>query len=152
VKKKTVMNSTLQSGEENLPTINGKLRNIIRVANITIAATWIYHGLIPKLLHMETGELSMITSCGMFNGVEREMVYALGIAEIIFGLMMLFFGKFRLVHWLSIAGLLLLAIGAVISKPGIYIEPFNPATTEFGVIGLSVVVLIIGNKNRQHGK
>jgi hypothetical protein len=78
-------------------------------------------------------------------------VYALGIAEVIFGIAFIFFGKFRLMHWLNIAGLLLLAIGACISKPDIYIHPFNPATTEFGVIGLSIIVLILGNKNKAHG-
>lgn len=141
------------------PSLSKKLFFILFIANFTIALTWIYHGVVPKLMHMETGELAMVTSTGMFAGMEREAVITLGIAEVIFGCIVLFFGRRKFIHWLNIAGLLALAAGAFIAKPEIYIHPFNPATTEFGVIGLSIIVLSIrkyvpyaGNCKRKPGR
>lgn len=123
--------------------LSEKLRLVYWVANITIALTWIYHGIIPKLLYMETGELSMVTASGMFEGNETTLVYAVGVLEIIFGMMFLFLGRLKLMHWLNIGALVALGIAACVIKNDIYSYPFNPATTAFGVIGLSIVVLTI---------
>jgi hypothetical protein len=124
-------------------TLSKKIKAVYWIANITIALTWIYHGVIPKLLYMETGELSMVDASGMFKGNGAAVVYAVGVAEIIFGLMFLFLGRLKIMHWLNIAGLLFLGIAACVIRHDIYSYPFNPATTSFGVIGLSVIVLMI---------
>jgi hypothetical protein len=120
-----------------------KLRLIYWVANITIALTWIYHGIVPKLLYMETGELPMVTASGMFEGNETVVVYVVGVLEIVFGMMFLFLGRWKTMHWLNIGALVALGIAACVIKNDIYSYPFNPATTAFGVIGLSVIVLAI---------
>jgi hypothetical protein len=114
---------------------------ILKVSNFLIALTWLYHGLVPKLMFMETGELAMLTASGLFTGFEKEGVYAAGVAEILFGLAFLFFGRLRLLHYLNIFSLVTLGLTALLAKPEIYLAPFNPATTSFGVIGLSVIVL-----------
>jgi hypothetical protein len=123
--------------------LSEKLCLIYWVANITIALTWIYHGIVPKLLYMETGELPMVKASGMFEGNEAAVVYAVGVAEIIFGMMFLFLGRLKIMHWLNIGSLVALGIAACTIKSDIFIYPFNPATTAFGVIGLSIVVLAI---------
>ena len=144
--------------------ISKNLFYVYAVANFIIALTWIYHGVVPKLLHMETGELAMMQGAGLsiLKGFERQAVYAVGIGEILFGLCFLFYGRRRILHYLNIAGLIVLGTGAFCIRPDIYLYPFNPATTSFGVIGLSLVVLKIaknvpdaGNclrkaKNKQH--
>ncbi len=127
------------------PALSKKISSIIFIANLTIAITWLYHGIIPKLMYMETGELSMVIDSGMFRGNEVAVVYIVGIAEVIFGLLILFFGRKNILHWLNVFGLLALAIGATFAKPDIYSYPFNPATTEFGIIGLSIIVLLLNN-------
>lgn len=141
------------------PSLSKKLFFTLFIANFMIAITWIYHGIFPKLLHMETGELSMLTATGLFKGMEREAVYGVGIAEIIFGIGFLFLGRMKSMHWLNIISLLALGIAAYTAKPEIYIHPFNPATTAFGVMGLSIIVLAIrkyvpyaGNCKRKPGR
>ncbi len=141
------------------PSLSKKLFFTLFIANFMIAITWIYHGIFPKLLHMETGELTMLTATGIFKGIEREAVYAVGIAELLFGMAILFFGRRKFLHWLNILALVGLGIAAATAKPEIYIHPFNPATTAFGVMGLSIVVLAIrkyvpyaGNCKRKPGK
>ena len=115
------------------------------LANFVIALTWLYHGIIPKLMHMETGELAMMRGAGIaaIKGSEAIAVYAVGVGEVLFGIAFLFFGRWKALHYLNIIGLLALATCAACIRPDIYLYPFNPATTSFGVIGLSLVVLRI---------
>jgi uncharacterized membrane protein len=118
---------------------------VYAVANFVIALTWIYHGLIPKILHMETGELAMMQASpfSLLQGHEAAAVYVVGAAEILFGLCFIFFGRRRLVHYLNISALLALAIAAAFIQPSLYQYPFNPATTSFGITALSIIVLKI---------
>jgi hypothetical protein len=129
----------LEKGQH--PKISKTLLFIFGLSNFLIALTWLYHGIIPKLLFMETGELSMMQASGLFKGFEPAGVYAAGIGEILFGLTFLFFGRMKLLHYLNIFGLVALGATACLAKPEIYLAPFNPATTSFGVIGLSCIVL-----------
>ena len=116
---------------------------VINIANAAIALTWLYHGIVPKLLHMETGELSMVRTSGMFKGFEMMAVYVIGVLEVLFGLTILLLGRVKILHYVNIAALSLLAITALIISPALYLAPFNPASTSFGVISLSLIVLIL---------
>ncbi|MFB9862871.1 DoxX-like family protein [Rufibacter immobilis] len=133
----------LEQGQH--PRVSKTLGLLLVISNLLIAFTWLYHGVVPKLLYMETGELAMLTASGMFTGYEVEGVYAAGIAEIIFGLGFLFFGRWRLLHYLNIFSLVALGVIAFFAQPAVYLAPFNPATTSAGAIGLSLVVLKILN-------
>jgi hypothetical protein len=123
------------------PRISKNQYFIYAVANVMIALIWLYHGIIPKLLYMETGEQDMMSAAGFFSGFEKQAVYTVGIAEMLFGLSFLFFGRLRVLHYLNIGGLLVLAMLAFLARPEVYTEPFNPATTSLGAIGLSIVAL-----------
>jgi hypothetical protein len=125
------------------PKVARTLYLIFLLANFTIAISWFYHGIIPKLMHMETGELDMMKASGLFAGMEATAVYAVGIGEIIFGLLFLFAGRSKLLHVLNICGLLALGATAFLAKSAIYNAPFNPATTSFGILALSIIVLSI---------
>lgn len=123
------------------PKVARKLYLLFLLANFTIALSWLYHGIFPKLLHMETGELDMMKASGLFSGIEAEAVIGVGIGEILFGLSFLLFGRSKLLHLLNIIGLISLGITAFFAKAEIYNAPFNPATTSFGIIALSVIML-----------
>lgn len=125
------------------PQLAESMQYIYRISIVVIAATWLYHGIVPKILFMETGELPMMEAMGWFKGFAPAAVYTIGAGEILFGLAFLFFGRLKLLHYLNIFGLLALGIGAAIAQPSVYTMPFNPATTSFGVIGLSMIVLRI---------
>lgn len=111
------------------------------VANATISFTWLYHGIVPKLLFMESGELNLMEASGITSGNGPLFVYIAGIAEILFGISFWFFGHYRLLHYLNILALVVLGTGAAVIRPAVYTEPFNPATTSFGAIALSIIVL-----------
>lgn len=96
-------------------------------------------------MHMETGELATMKGAGItaLQGIEQGAVYAVGIGEILFGLAFVFAGKYKALHYLNIAGLLILGTCAFAIRANVYLQPFNPATTSFGAIGLSLIVLKI---------
>jgi hypothetical protein len=60
-----------------------------------------YQGLVPKLFFTDTGELEILQQSGLFRGYEETVLTTVGLAEIGFGLILLFIHK-RLVHLLNI--------------------------------------------------
>jgi uncharacterized membrane protein YphA (DoxX/SURF4 family) len=115
-------------------------RSIVHAsARTTLAAIWIYQGLVPKLIAPDSGELSILRSSGLFPGSERTVLTLMGMLEIAFGLM-LFIGWHRpQMFTLNAILLIALAIGALVSQPSIYLQPFNPATLTAAMIALSMV-------------
>src|SRR5688500_4522890 len=96
--------------EAQIPNLNKTLLFVLKVSNSLISLTWIYHGVVPKLMFMETGELEMLTASGFVTGFEKEGGYAAGKGEILFGLAFLFLGRLRILHYLNIFSLLALGI------------------------------------------
>lgn len=113
----------------------------VRLCTITLGIIWIYHGLIPKLLFPDTGELSLLERSGLFGDQARSVMTVIGIAEICLGLIVLLVPK-RIVHWLSILTLSGLTLGALITNLASFAWPFNPFTLNLAAIVLSIVVLI----------
>jgi len=109
-------------------------------ASLILGAAWIYHGLIPKLLFMETGELAMMEKSGLFGNHAAAAVKALGAGEILFGILLAAFPS-RPWNILNIVALLLLAIGAWLGNPAVYLGPFNPFSLNLAMMGLSIAIL-----------
>lgn len=110
---------------------------------VSAAATglvWIYQGLVPKLLYTDTGELELLRQSGSFSGHEKDVLTAIGFAEILFGLMLLFVHK-RAIHLINIAVLLGLSITVIFSDPAIYTLPFNPFSLNLSLVALSAITL-----------
>jgi hypothetical protein len=115
-------------------------RSVIHtLARTSLAVVWIYHGLVPKLLFPEHGELELLQASGLFRGYEPTMLAALGIAEIAFGLAMLLLWRIRRIFLLNIILLTILPAGAAVSHPEIFAQPFNPATLSIALIALAII-------------
>ncbi|MDQ0256834.1 hypothetical protein J2S74_004256 [Evansella vedderi] len=104
-----------------------------------LAFIWIYQGLVPKILFPETGELALIEQTGFFPGFEREVVFSIGILEIIVGLLFLFPIRKVGLFLVSSMAVALLGLGALFTNPYLFLEPFNPATLNIGMILLGIV-------------
>lgn len=110
------------------------------ISHLIIGLIWIYHGLVPKLLYPDTGELEMIQRSGLFQGLEEKIVTITGSLEIIFGLTCILIHK-KGVHVISIVALTLLFVGALVSKPTVFTFPFNPFSLTISMITISVIAL-----------
>lgn len=113
----------------------------VLIASLVSGIVWIYHGLVPKLMYPHTGELDMLRNSRLFKGAEETVVMLFGIAEIIFGCLIIFVHR-KWMHWLSIAGLTLLTFGAVIGNSAAFTWPFNPFSLNISMIAISLIAII----------
>ncbi len=118
-----------------------RAQRTIRIAHIVLFMVWFYHGLIPKIIFSDTGELEMLKLSGIFNGIEKMVLTSIGIAEIIFAFFILFVRR-KFVHYLNIIALFVLAVGAGITDPASYTMPFNPFSLNLSLIAISAIALI----------
>jgi len=130
----------LEKGIDPSVSKRGLLNQIIICTVLSIV--WIYQGLIPKILYPDTGEIEILRSSGLFNGAEESVILFIGFLEIIFGVLFLLKFNYNKLHYINVILLLTLSVGALFSKPTIFLAPFNPFTLSLSMISLSVISLI----------
>ena len=116
------------------------------LARGTLAAIWLYQGLVPKLLVPDSGELAILRASGLFAGAEPVVLVLVGLAEIAVGLLLLLAWRARALLWLIIGLLALLLVGALVSAPALVVAPFNPATLTAAMMALAGIGLIAGRR------
>lgn len=113
----------------------------VLLVNLTLGIIWIYQGLIPKILFTDTGEIEILRQSGLFNGKEENILTIIGIAEIAFGVALIFIQK-KALQYLNILGLCLLTAGAIFSDLMIFTLPFNPFSLNISMIALSIIAIL----------
>jgi hypothetical protein len=136
-----------------LPPLSGQSPGLIpavrlvrtqRLVRWVLGLTWVYQGVVPKLLYPDTGELRMVQSLGVSPAAAHQVAVAAGIAEILFGLQFWVLppGGLRVAYWLNIVGLLALGIGVMLSHPAVFVAPFNPFALNLSMMALAAVGLL----------
>ena len=113
------------------------------LARGTVAFLWIYHGLVPKLLYPESGELRLLREYGMFPGYEGSVIQVVGVLEIVLGLLILFFWRSRRLVLASIVPAAVLTAGGIATDPGILKGPFNAVSLTVPIVVLAVVASLL---------
>lgn len=113
----------------------------VLLVNLTLGIIWIYQGLIPKILFTDTGEIEILRQSGLFNGNEENILTIIGIAEIAFGVALIFIHR-KVIQYLNILGLCLLTVGAIFSDLMIFTLPFNPFSLNISMIALSIIAIL----------
>lgn len=118
-----------------------KAQLTVLLSSIALGLIWIYQGVIPKLLFTDTGEIAILKQSGLFGGNEKSVLTLMGVAEIVFGFIILLVHK-KSVHIANIIALLLLTAGAIFSNPSIFTFPFNPFSLNVSMIALSIIAIL----------
>jgi hypothetical protein len=113
----------------------------IQASRYILGLSWIYHGLFPKLVTVAPLERAMTATLGFSAEISLLITRSAGLAEIVFGTLLIAFYKNRLLLQLSIVALLVLCLFVAIQIPTLLLEAFNPVTTNFALVGLSYVLL-----------
>ena len=112
------------------------------IARGTVAFTWLYHGLFPKILRHDAIELDLVQRIGTPASRLMMAVTAAGWGEVIFAFIMLMLWRQKWPLWLT-AMLMLAGIPVVaVSAPSYLSAAFNPITLNLGLAALSAIALI----------
>lgn len=107
---------------------------------IFFAFIWIYHGLFPKIIAMHPEELNMT---GFLFPLElkqlKGLIIGIGILEMIFGFLWLFYKNKRHLFILQCFLFPLLMTSAIIVDGNNALHPFSPVTFNIALIVLSVI-------------
>lgn len=122
---------------------------VFKFINLILALLWIYQGLVPKFLFLNSDEIFVWQWVGLSLEKAKLAGHASGITEIIFGLCFLF-SAHKYIHYLSILGLLglLVLIGFLI--PSTLILPYNPIVMNISMISLSIIYLLLLKEQTTH--
>jgi hypothetical protein len=129
--------------ERDIPPEYSRRAAVIREASrISLAATWLYHGLIPKLLFRDSGEKDLMSGIGLLKGREPEALTAAGLGEVGFGITMAARPRSRWPFLVNLFALPLATLGAWRGNRKIFTEPFGPATLNLVMMALAVAGLL----------
>lgn len=110
------------------------------MAQATLAAIWIYQGLVPKLLVRESGELALtIAAVGARHAA--AFVTAAGLGELAIGAALLLFRRSRALLAASSAAVVALTIAGVVRTPAIATSAFNAVTLTIAMLALAAIAL-----------
>lgn len=119
----------------------------IQIARYVISFTWLYHGIFPKLVHIAPLEKLMTGSIGFSDEVSYFITKSAGVGEVVFGLLIFIFYRYKPLVILNIVGLVGLLLFVAVLQPHLLIEAFNPVTTNIMLIALSFILLQYGKYN-----
>lgn len=108
-----------------------------------VAAVWLWHGLVPKLLTADPTELKLLVAAGAPVDRAPELLAAAGVAELLFGLLVLLAPGRRAPLWLTIAAMAAALIGVAATAPSVLTAAFNPVTTNLSVALLAALALVL---------
>ena len=113
------------------------------VARGTLAFTWLWHGLVPKLLFPRTGEVAISVASGIPVGIAPTIDTLAGVGEILFGLGLIAFWRWRLPLILQIPLLLGLIVPIALRRPALFTAPFQPLTLNLAMAALALCALAV---------
>lgn len=117
------------------PQYSMRMALIHALARLGIAFTWLWQGLVPKLVFADADEQTMIVAAGL----PLALLPVVGILELVFAVLTIGLWRWRpffLLNGLAMAGALI-AVG--LKSPSYPVGAFNPVTLNVGVAILSIV-------------
>ncbi len=128
--------------QDQTPELSLLLAVTYTIARSAVAAVWIWHGLVPKLLAHDPSELAMLAQ----TGLPPAAVNLVGVAEVLFGLLLLVLWRQR---WPLLATILAMAaalVAVALRSPQLLTAAFNPVTLNLSVIALSAIALLVAKR------
>lgn len=124
------------------PAVSMQRSLVHAIARVAVASIWLYHGVVPKLLHRDAAELDMLHAAGFSATRAPSICTAMGVAETLFGLALLFFWRSHLLLWLTLAAMPLALLAVAIQSPAYLAAAFNPVSLNLAVFALSLIALL----------
>ena len=117
------------------PETSMRITLIHALARFGIAFTWLWQGLVPKLLFASVDERAMVAAAGLPLG----LVPAFGALELVFAAVTLCFWRWRSFFLLNALAMVGALLAVVFESPYYLVAAFNPVTLNLGMILLSII-------------
>jgi uncharacterized membrane protein YphA (DoxX/SURF4 family) len=132
------MNNPPQSTEHTL-------RLIKLIARISLGLVWIYEGLVPKILFLNanSAQLDLVRRSGLFWASPAATLVALGIAQVVMGVILIAGWAERTAVALATFGMFLLIVLVASGIPHMLIDPFGALAKDFCLISCAVTVWLL---------
>jgi hypothetical protein len=115
---------------------------VLQIARLASSATWLYQGLVPKLLGPHADEVAMIATIGVSGEQARVVAAGAGWLEVILGLCILAFYRRVWPHLLSVLTLMGLLAFVVVCVPSYLGAAFNPVASNVPLAAISLVAIL----------
>lgn len=116
---------------------------IYLVSRSALALIWFYHGLVPKILFPNTGEVEITVASGFARSSALQVNLIAGIAEVIFSILLVLYWRSKALVAIQIPALLALLAAIAFTNPSIFTQPFQPFTLNISMIALAVCNLSV---------
>jgi hypothetical protein len=124
------------------PAISLQLSAVYFVARVAIAAVFVWHGLVPKLLLRHPDEAVILTDAGVSAAAAQLAVLAGGVGEVLLGALLLVLWRARVLLVIVIAVMIAAVVAVAYSSPRFVGAAFNPVTLNGCVIALAIIALL----------
>jgi hypothetical protein len=122
------------------PEASRRIAVVHAIARTTLAFSWFYQGLVPKLLVANSGERALaLATVGPM--LAMPSVIGAAILEMAVGLALLFFTRSRALIIASMIFVSMLTIAGIVATPQIATAPFNAVTLTIAMLALAAIVL-----------
>ena len=113
----------------------------LRTIQLSLAALWIYQGLVPKILFQAQDELRIWLLQGFDESLALALMQLSGVAEMIFGCLLLMLKPSRLLYGLNILAMLGLSLLIIALEPLYFSKAFNPFVMNGAMAALSACAI-----------
>jgi hypothetical protein len=113
------------------------------VSRLSLAAIFVYQGLVPKLLYRDASEIMLLGAAGVLPGVLNGVLVALGVAELALAAALAIGWTRRWPALLVAASMPLAAAVVALTAPGGFAAAFNPFSLSLAVAALAAIDLVV---------
>ncbi len=129
--------------EKGIPPAVSWQRSLLHwLSRCTLAAVWIYQGVVPKLVWLDRAEQVMIRNAGVSFAASTGILKLLGWSEVVVGLWCLLGGASRWPFMLTIAAMMVAFGNVAICSPEFLAGAFNPMSLNVLMISMAFVALL----------
>lgn len=114
------------------------MKKIYDISRFSLAAIFLYHGVVPKLWFKSSQEVLM-NSTMMPAVPEQTALLVSGVLEVILALLFIVLYNNQILNYLAIAFIAGVSVGILIYLPHLYTLAFNPFSLNLSVIVLAVI-------------
>lgn len=117
------------------PEVSMRMALIHGLARLGIAFTWMWQGLVPKLLFPSLDEKAMLAAAGL----PLALLPVIGVVELIFAASTLYFWRWRALFLVNSFLMIAALIAVTLQAPSYLVAAFNPVTLNLLMFLLSTV-------------